>query len=172
MTSGQKVCASHFDGTRWSPEERLDGVLSHDGLGPSICLDRTGLPVVAWLGGPVGTGAVGIFTNRYGLTAIDEEGPSIVPAQSPSLRVRSPTAGAVRIEYCVPASGTHEISIFDASGRLVRTFGLQRSTQGTFLQTWYGRNSVGRRVSSGSYVCRLQTAGEAAVAKIVLLGKE
>jgi len=172
LNSGREVRVSHFDGAQWSPEERLDGVLSRDGIPTSICLDSAGLPAVAWYGGPVGTGGYGVFVNRYGVTGVEASWLSSTAGLRPSLRVQSPARRSARIECEIPVPGTYDLSIYGVTGEMVRSYRARCSPPGMVNLMWDGRDVAGCRMPTGTYICRLVTAKLATSVKIVLLDGE
>jgi cytoskeletal protein CcmA (bactofilin family) len=81
----------------------------------------------------------------------------------------NPFNPATTIRYALPHAGVAAICIYDASGRLVRELVSEFHAAGNYQTTWDGRNGAGRRVGSGAYFCRLESGGESAVRKIILL---
>ncbi|MCA9729008.1 MAG: hypothetical protein KC729_15050 [Candidatus Eisenbacteria bacterium] len=65
---------------------------------------------------------------------------------------------AIRFDLAAPAAAT--ISIHDVGGRLIRSLGTQRYQAGAQSVWWDGRDSHGRDVAAGSYLCRV-SAGDA-----------
>jgi len=64
------------------------------------------------------------------------------------------------IAYDVPASGGHvTITIYDVSGRRVRTLVDSPQEPGSLAAVWDGTDETGERVGSGIYYCRMR-AGE------------
>ncbi|MEO0067772.1 MAG: T9SS type A sorting domain-containing protein [candidate division WOR-3 bacterium] len=91
-------------------------------------------------------------------TAIGEEKPSF-PSHASLRAFPNPTTGAVRFSASIPSDA--QITIYDASGRLIRTL----EGKGSWL--WDGRDLNGNQVAPGVYFCRLgSTTTES---KLVLL---
>ncbi len=63
------------------------------------------------------------------------------------------------ISYALAAAGPAKLTIFDASGRVVRTLVDEPQTAGRHEVVWDGSDNGGRRVAAGIYWTRL-TAGE------------
>jgi len=63
-----------------------------------------------------------------------------------------------RIEFGIPTSSRVRLEVYDVAGRCVSTFIDNRLEPGSYFRTWDGRDTKGRRASSGVYFCRL-TAG-------------
>jgi flagellar hook assembly protein FlgD len=62
-----------------------------------------------------------------------------------------------------------EVSVFDVSGRLVRT--VARGVYGAGYQTavWDGRDGAGRTVSTGIYFIRAESAGQVKTLKLAVV---
>jgi hypothetical protein len=75
------------------------------------------------------------------------------------------------IAFELPASARVSLSVYDAAGRRVRSLvaGEDMST-GRHAVVWDGCGDGGRRLPSGSYLCRLEAAGEV-VGLTVMLAK-
>ncbi|MGQ9707635.1 MAG: kelch repeat-containing protein [bacterium] len=102
------------------------------------------------------------------LTGVEEGKPSInwegIEAVKPTL-VRD----ICRISYNVPARGKVNLSIYDASGSLIRTLFNGVSEPGNQTVTWDRRDATGRQVASGTYFYRLTVDGRSVSAKAILL---
>ena len=97
---------------------------------------------------------------------------SSAPPPGVSLRVSlapNPFAGATTISYTLPAAGPVSLSLFDASGRLVRRLVRGVEDAGMHSVRWDGSDSRGRRSPAGVYWYRLSTPRGAASGRIVLL---
>ncbi len=66
------------------------------------------------------------------------------------------------------AAGPREISIFDASGRCVRSMAVNGKPAAFSSVTWNGLDDSGRRVAAGTYFVRAQSGGEIWLAKVLL----
>lgn len=73
----------------------------------------------------------------------------------------------VRLE--LPAAGQARLAIFDVAGRLVRTLVDADLAAGVTEATWDGRDADGTAVGSGTYLARLESGGDAAVSRLVLV---
>ena len=78
------------------------------------------------------------------------------------------------IPYQLNKSTEVKISIYDVSGRLVRSLDLGWQPTGSYMTPssaayWDGRNAVGERVASGIYFYTLQTSDFAATRRMVIL---
>ena len=78
------------------------------------------------------------------------------------------------IPYQLNKSTEVKISIYDISGRLVRSLDLGWQPTGSYMTPssaayWDGRNAVGERVASGIYFYTLQTSDFAATRRMVIL---
>jgi flagellar hook assembly protein FlgD len=61
------------------------------------------------------------------------------------------------------------LSVYDVHGRLVRSLVDQAEPAGTRAVNWDGRNNAGTRVASGTYFCRIESAGTVLTRKMTLL---
>jgi hypothetical protein len=73
--------------------------------------------------------------------------------------------GATSVLYRAPATGTVEISVFDVTGRVVKTLTSGASASGVRAITWDGRDESGRSVSAGTYFVRMTTSSGATSTK-------
>jgi len=81
----------------------------------------------------------------------------------------NPFASETAISYCVPGRMHVSLKVFDVEGRFIRTLAEGQAEAGTHCVRWDGRDSDGRRVAPGVYLCRLETAGSVLSKKMVLL---
>jgi hypothetical protein len=81
----------------------------------------------------------------------------------------NPFGGATRIQWVVPDEGPVRLRVFDVAGRLVRTLVNGRVAAGEGDVVWDGRDGDGRRLSSGVYFYRLETADRSLTKKSLLL---
>ena len=75
------------------------------------------------------------------------------------------------IRYSLSSPGWATIRIFNAGGALVRTLVDKHHAAGMYTVRWDGKDDQGRRLSSGVYFYRLQTASGASEAKKLLMLK-
>jgi hypothetical protein len=71
--------------------------------------------------------------------------------------------------YELPSARPGRIAIYDVRGRVVRVLQQGALAKGTGMVHWDGRDGRGLPVASGTYFCRLETAGAAEVRKLVFL---
>lgn len=64
-----------------------------------------------------------------------------------------------------------EVTLYDATGRKVKTILREKGEAGTHRLLWDGRDENGRRVPTGIYFLRLITPGYGAIRKIVFLAR-
>jgi hypothetical protein len=110
---------------------------------------------------------ISVTTDRVTGTEDPESGiPEATKLLSPWPNPFNP---ATRIPFELSAGGHVELSIYDVSGRLVRTLYATRFEAGAHSAAWDGRDDSGRQVSSGVYFCRLKTGIYTATSRLVLL---
>lgn len=87
------------------------------------------------------------------------------------LQVRPSFAGRnpCTIRYRLPAPGAATVRIFDLRGRPVRSLGGGAASAGMMETRWDGRDDQGRRVASGVYFARVESAEGALTKKITVI---
>jgi hypothetical protein len=166
-----RIHASHWDGTGWSPETRLDNDSAHDDGAPRVALDATGCPWVAWAGVDYQTGAYVAFYNRYGVTGIKETSLRCGHAASVSANGTSPSLRGFNIGYRIPSSTRARLEIFAETGKRVRTVLDEHEPAGEHSARWDGYEDGGRRAPAGTYFCCLRAGKQEATCKLVLLAR-
>jgi hypothetical protein len=99
---------------------------------------------------------------------------SPAPLPAPAARLLggapNPFNPSTRIRLEMPPGGAQaRLAIFDASGRLVRTLVDGFLAEGPRAVAWDGRDTAGRAVAAGVYVCRLATTGVEQATTLVLV---
>ena len=97
-------------------------------------------------------------------------------AASRGLRIQSITPNPVgliaRVTYVIPRNllDSHfTLTVYDASGRLVKRLLDGNRVPGTYNVLWDGRNDEGRSVSSGVYFLHLETSRISRTQRVVLV---
>jgi hypothetical protein len=99
----------------------------------------------------------------------------IDPGPDPAVSFRlhplepNPTVAGTRIAFDLPGPGYARIAVHDVVGRLVRVVGEGAYAAGRSEVSWDGKNSRGGRVAAGVYVVRIESGGEQALRKAILL---
>ena len=82
----------------------------------------------------------------------------------------NPFRRATTVRYSIPPGGGNvKVSVYDLSGRLVRTLVDDHTSAGYHRATWNGRDIGGGLVPSGIYLCRMEAETYIATEKIVFL---
>jgi hypothetical protein len=90
----------------------------------------------------------------------------IVLAQS----APNPFGRETAIRFVVPAPGRKvTLSIFDATGRVVKTLLKEEKVVGSRTIHWDGTNALGHQVAAGFYFCQLRAGEESRLTKIALV---
>ena len=76
-----------------------------------------------------------------------------------------PAVDSVVFYLALAANGSGELTIHDLSGGLVNRFSINNGMSGINRFVWDGKNSGGREVTSGIYICLLATSGREATEK-------
>jgi serine protease AprX len=116
----------------------------------------------------MGWGIVQAYDARYADWAGVDESDVAVPRlvwASPN-----PSSNGTRVQFLVQARGRTLVSIYNASGGLVRTLLDRPLSPGPHSIEWDGRDSSGQPVASGVYFAKLRAAGGArASAKVAVV---
>ena len=81
----------------------------------------------------------------------------------------NPFNPSTTITFSLPAPGKASLTVYDITGRKVRTLFSERMAAGSHSVLWDGRDDSGRAVSSGVYLSRLTTEKNTAVGRMLLL---
>ena len=73
------------------------------------------------------------------------------------------------IHYTLPAGSAVRLSLYDASGQMIRRLVEKEQPAGIHAVVWNGRGDDGRPVASGLYLCRLEAGGTRSTGKLLLL---
>jgi len=93
-----------------------------------------------------------------------------LPAQFAVLQnYPNPFNPETRIRFQLPASGRTRVAVFNTLGQMVRSLADASLPAGYHEINWDGRDEQGRPVGSAVYYYRVESAGERAVKKMVLL---
>lgn len=114
-----------------------------------------------------GTETGGVYRLAY--TSDVDDAPSIQPAHlvlHPNYP--NPFNGSTVISYTLARDADVTLTICDIRGRTVATLLERFMTAGTGSVVWDGRDAAGNPLSSGVYLCRLQTQGNTDTQKLIL----
>jgi len=93
-----------------------------------------------------------------GAVGTEVTGPSVPPIVSRlHQNAPNPVRDGTTIAFDLNESSWARVSVYDTSGRLIRTLLSERRPRGSNVAYWDGRADDGARVSSGVYVYRLET---------------
>ncbi|MEN8007948.1 MAG: FlgD immunoglobulin-like domain containing protein [Candidatus Krumholzibacteriota bacterium] len=96
----------------------------------------------------------------------------VLPAGGLSVQLAihpNPFNPATTISYELAQPGHVSLEIFDLTGRRVQTLVSGSLPAGPHQAIWQGRDSGGRRMASGVYFCRLETAHQRQIERMTLL---
>jgi hypothetical protein len=80
----------------------------------------------------------------------------------------NPFGAFTSIGFSLPRPGVMDLSVYDLSGRLVRTLAGGVVSDGAAVVTWDGRDERGRPAASGVYFCRLRAGGQEVARRMTL----
>ena len=137
----------------WVPKQ-----LGTHALRCSLSLAGDADPVNDTMSGSVVVAAVGIAEATQTPTQFRLDAPR------PSVFGRSAT-----IAYALPNAAEVSLSVYDATGKLVKELRRGTAAAGEHRLTWDGRDEKGRLVPAGAYFCRLEAADNLATAVLLKL---
>jgi hypothetical protein len=118
-------------------------------------------------------------TYRYRVDVTDEDGRRILfeteavsaPARKLTLHQNRPNPfnPGTTISFILPEKGNANLSIFDATGRLITTLVNQDMSEGLQEFHWDGTDNKGNTVSSGVYFYRLKAGNKILTKKMLLI---
>ncbi len=123
---------------------------------------------------PGSVSGVQLDPNGWVLCQINYGGASDVPSlvkDEPRLlpNVPNPFNPSTNIIYALPADAQVRLSVYDLSGRLVRTLENGQKAAGEHSVRWDGRDGQGLAQASGMYFVRLNAGGKTGLRKITLV---
>jgi hypothetical protein len=124
----------------------------------SLSLAGDAEPVNDTMGGYVTVQPVGIAEGKSAPPAFRLDVPR------PSVFGRSAAIG-----YALPKAAEVSLSVYDATGKLVRQLRHGATAAGEYRLTWDGRDGQGRLVPAGAYFCRLEAGDLRAAAALLKL---
>jgi hypothetical protein len=163
-----RVYASHWDGTAWSSEQRLDDTTAYHDMGPVICLDSSGCPWVFWTGMPNSwpTDNENVYYNRFAVVGLAETQAAVNVSET-KLTCPSPQHGSgltARLDV-VAATARVRLAVYDETGRCRAVL-----ADGFLLKGTHAIQSS-TALPPGVYLCRLETGGTSETGKVILLGQ-
>jgi hypothetical protein len=81
----------------------------------------------------------------------------------------NPAPRSVSIEFSLPRDADVELSIYDVTGRLVRSLIAEPLDAGDYTVSWNGRDESGRGVAAGSYFYQLDVGGVQQSRRVLLI---
>lgn len=161
--------ASTDHGASWAPREIVNDVTYGTQCDPNIAVDPDGNAYVIWQDQRNNRDEIWFSTNN--LLGVAEgssrpQAPSLKLTAEPSVFTRTTTIRFSSSPIPSPQPLAPVLTVFDASGRLVRTLSLPSSPAPCpYSLSWDGTDQSGLRLPAGLYVLRYGTA----TAKVMLL---
>jgi hypothetical protein len=158
-TTDQTFINSRINGT-YAAYVLADTVLTSD---PSIC--GQSVP-----GAYLTPGEVALEDGSGGTTS-SQDGDVSLPGELRFVGIApNPMVSSTEVVYEVPKAvgSILDLSVFDVSGRLVRTLVHGQPVPGRFRATWTGEDCSGTRVSAGVYFLRMRAERFSDTKKVVL----
>jgi subtilisin family serine protease len=116
---------------------------------------------------PIGPKLNALNAVSFTPTAVAADAPS--PAGPRMAAAPNPLSGPGEIRFALPAAGRARVTLYDASGRLVRELADGAFAGGPHAVRWDARDDRGRPVASGIYFARLEVGAKRVDSKVVLI---
>jgi len=110
-----------------------------------------------------------MFTLGLLTPPTDVPGVPVAGEAAYSLSYASPSRDECRLELAGPAAGRVTVTVCTTAGRVVRTLYDGPFAGGRATIVWDGTDDAGQRAASGVYFARVESGGEAATGKVVLI---
>ena len=142
---------------------------------PEIIATGAGGAIVTWedtRDGPINAGQG--FNDIYALQVL-EAGTVSVPPQGPPVVVSlarpspNPAREAITLRFILARDAFVRLTVYDLTGRTVRTLASGNWTAGEHELGWNLRDESGRAVDAGLYLARLEVEGRSAVQRFTTL---
>jgi hypothetical protein len=166
-----RVYTSHFNGTSWSVETRLDDdTTSFNDRSSAVALDVNSDPWILWEG-YVTYSSINIYYNRYinGGAEIEE---TINVGKNNQFFINAlptPALHYCRISYFVKTPSYVELKIYNINGECLKALVNEYKTEGEYTIEWNGKNFDNKEIRAGIYLCQLRVGQIKGIKKIILL---
>jgi hypothetical protein len=166
-----EICHSRFNGSTWSTPTPVPGLVNHPAyFDTNPVRSPDGQRLYFTSERPGGSGGYDIWFSTWqpGTVAVPPavDGPSFLLADAMPNPFRPRTSIAFTL---VHPEATVRLSVYDVSGRLVRTLFEGSAGAGQVSVEWDGRDVLGKALPSGTYLYRLETSSESQTKKLSLL---
>ena len=109
------------------------------------------------------------ITEAMDVTAIEHDKTILISGYKLDANYPNPFNPSTTINFNVPNAGEVSMMIYDLQGRLIKAWTKSASDAGQYSVVWNGRNSFGRKVSSGIYIYRMKAGKFSESRKMLLL---
>jgi hypothetical protein len=171
------------NGATWGPYQMLTVPDSTSKRFPCIashsyhdtCFVSYEVDLISGYGCNEGEGAVTnnpIIVQRFAKTELPlgiEEGKTPTPAGLATSVYPNPFRGNAVISYSLPKAGNVNVTVYDVTGRPVKTLVSGHANPGNFTATWDGRTATGTRAAAGIYFYTLTADNSKTTRKLTLL---
>ncbi len=106
----------------------------------------------------------------FSLTGINSKNDNVIPDKfSVSQNYPNPFNPSTTIVYAIPQASRVTVSIYNMLGQKVKTLINSEKSAGTYSVQWNGDNDSGQKVTSGTYIYRVQAGEKVQTMKMILM---
>ncbi len=116
-----------------------------------------------------GRDVYGFMVNGSEPTCVDCDPTTLVKSLKLNQNFPNPFNPATEIEYSIPARENVSVSIYDITGRKIRTLVDESQSAGSYTIRWNGLNDQNRQVASGIYMYQLKYGNKVLTKKMSLI---
>ena len=159
-----------FNGSRWSAKELISYAGTRLG-NPVPVVDSRGI-VYVFGSGFIDENTTGIYYTRSTspITGVEAESDTREPVSFALLGAYpSPFNESTRVRYTLPRAARVSLRVLDVLGKPVRVLARGQQAPGEHTVRWDGRDDAGQSLPSGVYLIRLESGGQVATRKLVLV---
>jgi hypothetical protein len=126
-----------------------------------------------WGSNPPNASKISAWVDYVPYLSSDPHSPSSIAPEVAAVIPRevvvfpTPSQGAVRIGYQVPASSAVSVRVYDLQGRMLRTVEHAVLSSGAYFNTWDGRTTSGVEVPAGVYFVQVRVGSQVRTQRII-----
>jgi hypothetical protein len=156
---------ARWDGTKWnSLGSGTNGTVN------ALAADSRGNLFAGGQFGAAGGKVSAFFAHWFDPSVVSTELPLVPPGrQALHQNYPNPFRSATTIPFTLTEATSVRLVIYDLAGRRIQTLVDRKYPEGEYSAEWDGRDASGQLVSSGVYLCRIQTGSYVQTRRVTLL---